>query len=245
MIEDREMIICLHGWLSTKARWRLLGEILHEDFDFRPIDLPGLHIDMFQGFLPKDITEIVELTFNTIEDLSPSGPVFLMGHSTGGFLALEIALKYPSFVKSLIFESLPLDLPFLTKLLTLPRLGSFLFNLFRKTRPIMVKFKKMRNPWNLMEGSPQDLLLRIEPQTLLQYLEAYRWYSPAKVAQEIKKPVLLIYGSKDRFVKHYQARKLNGAFENSYIHFLPKASHSPSVWYPQETACLIKEFIEK
>jgi proline iminopeptidase len=42
------------------------------------------------------------------------GDVNLLGHSWGGWLAIEYALTYPSFVKSLILESTVADIPHLT-----------------------------------------------------------------------------------------------------------------------------------
>lgn len=102
----RAVVALVHGFGEHGARYTYLAEALTgagyalSTFDHRGHGhSPGLrgHIDSFQEFLDD-----VAASLPGAQALAPAAPVFLMGHSMGGLIALDYAIRRPQGLAGVI-----------------------------------------------------------------------------------------------------------------------------------------------
>lgn len=94
---NRETVLLLHSGGFTSRQWRKLSELLVGDFDIIAPDLLGYGTSgpwpVGEPFHFRQDLEFIESKIET--------PVHIVGHSYGGFLALQLALKRPELVRSI------------------------------------------------------------------------------------------------------------------------------------------------
>lgn len=110
----RGVVALVHGFGEHGGRYTYLAEALTaggyalSTFDHRGHGRsPGLrgHIDHFQEFLDD-----VAASLPAARSFAPSAPLFLMGHSMGGLIALNFAIRHPQGLQGVI-ASAPLLAP--------------------------------------------------------------------------------------------------------------------------------------
>ena len=118
--EPRDTLICLHCSASSGRQWKALADSLADDLTVLTPDLLG-----YVERTPWPVGAALSLD-DEVEHLAPlitaqAGRIHLLGHSYGGAVALQIALRWPDRIKSLtLYEPvrfrLLLDRPALTPL---------------------------------------------------------------------------------------------------------------------------------
>ena len=99
-------IVLLHGYLESLNVWDSFAEKLHKNFQIIAIDLPGHgNSSVF------NITHSMELmaeTVNEVVNFLEIDKFTLIGHSMGGYVAMEYVAKYPQKIeKFCLFHSTP------------------------------------------------------------------------------------------------------------------------------------------
>jgi len=93
-------IVLLHGFLESKAIWEDFTEKLCCEFTIIAIDLPG------HGGSPViDGTHTMQLMAETVKavlDAESIHSTIIVGHSMGGYVALQFASDYPEIIKGLV-----------------------------------------------------------------------------------------------------------------------------------------------
>lgn len=94
----RETLICLHSSGSSGRQWAPIAAALSSRFDVITPDLLG-----YAGTRPwpTGTPASIDDEAATLAPLLNASPVHLFGHSYGGAVALQIALRWPGRVKSL------------------------------------------------------------------------------------------------------------------------------------------------
>jgi len=106
-------VVLLHATLSSKAQWTTLAQRLARRFQAIALDLHGYGDN--RGLTgPRDfaIDDEIDLVLARLDSvLGCNVPVHLVGHSYGGLVALQFALRHPMLVRSLtLYEPLVLSL---------------------------------------------------------------------------------------------------------------------------------------
>lgn len=103
----RATIVLLHGIGNTGAYWRMLEQYFPDDVRVISIDLLGF------GDSPKPEratynlrvqARSVAMTLMTLR----TGRIYVVGHSMGSLIAIELAKRYPLLVKGLVLCSPPI-----------------------------------------------------------------------------------------------------------------------------------------
>lgn len=104
-------VVLIHGSFSTSAAWkRVLKHLNQTLWKAIPLDLPGWGES---APLPDDVAPVdfEALAVESVVKQATSQAVHLVGHSSGGTVALAVALRHRVSVRSLtLFEPLPLSL---------------------------------------------------------------------------------------------------------------------------------------
>ena len=101
-----EVILCLHGFGSTKVMWRSFMAGLSDDYRIVSPEIPGLssRVDFVQGSFSK---HQIAHWLNDFLDAKGIDKVNLVGHAAGGIAAAYYTHKHPSRVSSLALINPP------------------------------------------------------------------------------------------------------------------------------------------
>ena len=97
---DRAPVVCLHSSSGSHSQWRTLGDALSARWH---VVAPDLHGHGRSPSWPAEASSTLHVdaaaVVQRVGDLSLG--VHLVGHSYGGAVAMQIALRYPQWVRSL------------------------------------------------------------------------------------------------------------------------------------------------
>lgn len=107
-------LILLHGWCDSGENWASTAAALKADFRCIVPDMRGCG----RSGMPRDHCYTSEALSNDVVDLCAALGVerpVLIGHSYGGYLAGELARRFPGFARGVIVEDQALELSGLSK----------------------------------------------------------------------------------------------------------------------------------
>jgi len=93
----RTRLILVHGSRVSGVQWSAHRRWLEPEFDVVTPDLPG-HGNDLAFTMPAAVDTIAQ----AVESALPGQPVVLVGHSLGGYVAMEYAAAYPSRLAGLV-----------------------------------------------------------------------------------------------------------------------------------------------
>ena len=204
--KPRATVVMLHGLGNTGRAWDEMIAKLPSDIRIIVIDLLGF------GKSPKPLKASYNVRIQarsvamTLMSLRLSGRVILVGHSMGSLISIELAKRYPLFIKGLVLCSPPL---YRTKK---ERVGAFmaaenlLTSIYSK-----VSIDATARPEYLLKLAKTAMLakitspsLEITEQTIAPYATALKAsiidQTSYRDIQEILPRVKIIYGTLDPFV---------------------------------------------
>lgn len=204
--EARAVILCVHGLGLHNGTWEPFGKAMTErGFAVYAIDVRGFGSWMeARGRERVDFAsclEDVRRTLKVIKRAHKSLPVFILGESMGGAIALRITAMYPDLVDGLI-SSVPAGDRF-NQTKTSIKVALRLIN--DPDKPFNVGegvVKQATKNQDLREAWLNDPLAKLEltPRELLQFDRFMK--GNRRSARKIKdKPVLMVQGSKDKLVR--------------------------------------------
>ncbi|EGR30718.1 hypothetical protein IMG5_124850 [Ichthyophthirius multifiliis] len=102
-------IVLLHGYGNTSLSYYKMIKDLSFKFDTYALDLLGMGLSSRPKYEINDIKETIEFFVESLElwrqKIKKQDKLVLVGHSFGGYMALNYALKYPQNVENLILLS--------------------------------------------------------------------------------------------------------------------------------------------
>ncbi len=199
--------LLLHGFTATPNVMRWMGEYLaREGHTVMGVRLPG------HGTHPRDLTRVRwQDWMHTVEDgyhmlRSACQHVFVIGHSTGGALALLLAAKLP--LQGVVGLSTLIKIPDEARFRTIRRLPYAvrmkIFRLYSRVKPFLAKGPPH---WYDTQAQQAYITYPVNPfhavLELRLLLEEMSLRLPAVTA-----PVLLIHSRGDRFVRPFNAERI-------------------------------------
>lgn len=203
--DSRGVLLCLHGFGLNSSSFTDFGErMAAQGYRTYALDVRGFGGWRVSGVQPTcdfdASVQDVRVALQALRSAYPGSPVYLLGESMGGALALKVASEFPDLMDGVI-ASVPSSERFDQKKnslrvgLRLLRAPNEEYDVSQKVVDKAVSKKSLRIAWI---SDPRNRL-SMSPRELLQF---DRFMNCAvKSSKHIKIPALLIQGCRDKLVR--------------------------------------------
>ncbi|NDJ59625.1 MAG: alpha/beta hydrolase [Chloroflexi bacterium] len=229
-------VLLLHGWLNSWALWRNTIEVLGRDFRLYALDFLGFGESGTQA-TEFSVNTYVQ-TVNQFMDRMGIVKAPLVGHSMGGTVALNAAIRYPEKVVKVIAIGSPIQGSSLSPLLKLAAYRGWiglgettpaLYTLFQSGfRP----FLRVYSYFMAKDGRALGAMLTADVSrlTVAPFFESVGTLRQTDLRPrlgELTMPVLGIYGKRDIIVDPKQSQVLRDCLPQSQIAWFEGSGHFP------------------
>lgn len=241
-------VVMLHGWGAFKELWWSTLRGLGRDHRCFALDFPG-HGDSPIG-RADTIEGLADAVATFCDDLG-LGAVVLMGHSMGGAVAAELALRRPELVRRLVLVDAAIDahlMPLYARVYLIPTFGWAVLRLSqlagRQVQPIGATVPHehgggLLRPW-LRRAS---YMAYFEPEGLHRiYRSLFSTQAGGRLAQ-IRAPTLVISGQFDGLVPTANSRRLARAIPGARYEEIIGAMHNPMDERPRSFERAVRAFL--
>jgi 3-oxoadipate enol-lactonase len=243
-------VVMLHGWGAFKELWWSTLLALGRDHRCFALDLPGHGASpLGRAASMGGLAEAVAAFCGALG----LARVTLIGHSMGGSVACELALRRPDLVERLVLVDAAIDarrMPGFSRTYLLPSYGWALFRLVllgaRISSPIGRRVPHVHGggwvrPW-LRRGS---YLAGFEPEPLHRLYRALFAAEAGDRLGRIAQPTLVISGQLDSLVPPSHSRRLAGRIPGARYVEIPGALHNPMDERPRAFEQALRAFLEQ
>ncbi|MBI4301731.1 MAG: alpha/beta fold hydrolase [Chloroflexi bacterium] len=247
-------LVLLHGLGGSHVSWRKNIEALAQSHRVYVPDLPG------HGYSDKPkIRYTLAFGVNFLRDFLQTQRIeraSLVGASTGGLVALEFALSYPSKVDKLVVvdsAGLGRELHWMLRLLSLPLVGEILARPRRSGVRWLLK-TMFYNPDLVSEELVEAIYqMRRQPEAKQALLRSLREGASLTGQRshilalerlpQIQSPALIVWGEHDRLMPVAHAYRAHSLIPNSQLHIFPDCGHAPYLERPEEFNQVVLDFL--
>jgi pimeloyl-ACP methyl ester carboxylesterase len=247
--EGREPVVLLHSGGMSSRQWRRLGEALAPKYDVIAPDFIGFGDNPAPpGDGPTDFHRDVDAITKRVEELGQ--PVHLVGHSYGGLIALLVAERHPSRIRSLTcYDPIAWGALHSTNdvegLADLLRVGST-----PVARDVtrgggeewfegFVDYWNGPGAWRAMAPAGRDAFLRVGRQVFWQVLSISDDRTPASAYAKIEAPTLFLTGEHTPIAARHTVATLTRTLPNARTERIAGAGHMGPITHADEVNRLI------
>ncbi|HZP55878.1 MAG TPA: alpha/beta hydrolase [Candidatus Saccharimonadales bacterium] len=223
-------VFIIHGWTYNLSKWiEFCKELEKDGHEAVQLRVPGLVAPGgARAWTIKDYVDWLR------EELKAEKSPIVVGHSNGGRIALNYAVKYPKHLQRLILiDSAGVPSP------------------MKKTKKAAIKLAKIGKPLASIPGSRWVFhktfggrdYYKAEPNmrvTMTNMLESDKQLDLSKVST----PVNIIWGENDTTTPLTMGKTMNQKISGSKLQVIGGAQHSPFFSHPKEVANIVSEIIE-
>ena len=245
-------LVLIHGFSSSTYTWKDTFDDLSEKYHVIAVDLKGF------GFSSKpDGDYSRRAQANLVADLLDQlnlGPVWVVGNSMGGEIALNLALFHRDRVLGLVLlDSGGISLPGTTSLtpwyIKIPLLGRALVAL-AMTSDRLVRDGLAKSYYDQSKISEDEIKYYYQPlgtrdgQFAATSARLQSGLYPIEdQLNKIRVPTLIIWGEDDQLIPVEAARVINSRIRGSRLIVLPNCGHVPQEELPQAASKAVMDFI--
>lgn len=225
-------LLFLHGGGGTHRHW---GKQIRglRDATLACLDLPGHGRSKGRG--RQSIEGYAELVAEFMAALALESPI-VVGHSMGGAIALDLALRYGAQIGGLVLVGTG------ARLRVMPSLLEGLREEFESTVDLLCRYLYGRLASEKMVRLGREEMLAIGPEVLLgDYLACDRFDVIDRLG-EVRLPTLVICGEEDQLTPLKYSRFLVDHIPGAGLVTIPEAGHMVMLEKPQETTDAIAGF---
>lgn len=236
-------VVLLHGWLESWNPWRGTMEALSRSYKAYALDFWGFGESGKQGgtFTVGDYVAMVDQFMERLGVVSAP----IIGHSMGGTVSLGVALDYPSRVERVAVVGSPIVGDGLALLLRLSARRS-LAGLFYRFFPLGSRILSpiYARDWQTWYKMFEKDLSRTTLESFHYSIASLRHTDLRPRMQEIKVPILGIYGRIDRIVNPNQRDVLAESAPTAEINYFEGSGHFPMLDEPEKFYQALVEFLD-
>ncbi len=238
-------ILILHGWGSCAKNWKKVKEILESKrIEVILPDLPGFGKNQKVNS-PLTTLDYVDWVKRFIKEKLNSN-FFLLGHSFGGKIAVNIMAQMPEKVCGLILVAPAI---FATKKTMKRKILKFFAKKYHSILKPFLKIKILQKIFNFSRKILYIYLLKnpyylkLTP-PMKKTFENVNKEDFSHLLPKIKCKSLLIFGKNDSLIPLREINLIKEQIPNCELKILPRVGHSPNLQIPEKLAKMIIEFIK-
>lgn len=227
-----QSLILLHGALGSSREWDQLKTMLPSEMQVFSPDFPG-HAGNPMPEAELSLGSLCSFLADYIENHIPSGPVVVIGHSLGGYVALKTALDGNSRIAGIVTLG--------TKLFWSPEIARRESGMLQH-KLLLEKVPKYAAALSLLHGEDHWISLLDQISALLHELGMTNPLSPDKAAM-LSIPVRVMLGDSDQMVSLEETLHFQKALGNSGLSILPNTPHPLTRANPSRLAFEVQDFL--
>jgi pimeloyl-ACP methyl ester carboxylesterase len=251
---QRESVICLHSSGASGRQWDAIASPLSTQFDVVTPDLLGYGArTTWPTGTPASLTDEAQ-ALAPLLDARPGG-VHLLGHSYGGAVALQMALRWPSRIKSLtLYEPVRFALLFGD-----PETAEVGDEIVRAGRRIGMMVLSGRNhaaaalfvdywsgdgAWDSMPQGRRDALAARMPKVHAEFESLFADRVPLAAYARLEMPVRLLRGDRSPLPPRMVVGRLGWQLPNVDVVTLAGLGHMGPLTHAQEVARALPQWLQ-
>ena len=224
-------IILIHGWTYSIERWLPVVDALNSK---------GLNIELLKvpGLSGEELSHawMIDNYVNWLKEIVGNDEVILIGHSNGGRIALNFAIKYPQLVeRTILIDSAGIPRTELSQ-----KLKRTVFKAAAKTGKVFTKSETAKKVMYRLSGvSDYKQASPVMQQTMKNLLQSDYNLDASKIST----PTSLIWGENDTATPFKDAKLLNSQIKNSSLKVIKGSGHAPHISHTQEVIDRLEEIL--
>jgi len=234
--KDRSFLVMVHGAGGISRVWQNQMGPLSRTVNVLALDLPG------HGNTPgpgrEHIRDYAEWTIHALESVFER-PVFLMGHSMGGAIILEVAHRRPEIARGIILASTG------SRLKVAPAFLEGLRDRFDETVDQMTQYAYApgAEPGVVREGA--NWIKQAGAPTVIGDFLACDRFDRRNDIDGIRLPCLIVCGDLDKLAPPALSRSIYEAIAGSTLEMIPDAGHTVMIENPHAFNGAVQEFLRE
>jgi pimeloyl-ACP methyl ester carboxylesterase len=244
-------LLCLHGIGASMIIYRRFTPLVSSEFRVTCLDFPGFGKSEKPRELTYGLDEQAQHLASAVEALGLKHPV-VIASSMGGAISMAAAVKAPDLFRGIVAlapATDPTRIP--TALLPMAKFGEALHRLNpEKTRYAIVKTVVAQVIARRELITPGLVALYFEPFRISElasaaFLKAFRLLADKRIPslfRELKTPLLIVRGLRDRLVKQSSCEDLHRIVPDSELITHPTAGHHSMEDEPEFIAEELRKF---
>jgi pimeloyl-ACP methyl ester carboxylesterase len=234
-------LVLVHGAGGTSAYWFNQFSELSKKLRVVTIDLPS-HGKSERLKRKPSIGLYAEHVVDFMNQLN-LGEVTVLGHSMGGVVAQQIALKHPKILRKLIIVDSAAKFGVQHDLVNSMRSGADFDPIEFASRFFSPKTLRKADILSLLQQMTQGMITSFDPSVLADDFELTGKVDLRRRLNEIAIPTLIVHGADD-IVPLQSARFLHENIKGSILEIVPDAGHLVMIEKPNEFNEIILRFVE-
>jgi pimeloyl-ACP methyl ester carboxylesterase len=237
-----EPLLIIHGFMASSIEFTEISSVLSKDFKVISVDLIGFGKSDKRPQLDYSKTNMADLISLLMKKKGLMN-YNVLGHSMGGEVAMNLALKHEEDVKSLILVSsvgwihvsrIPLPPFILERFFLMYYLQKFFYRFcfYNKTFFDTYKFERIYHRNSIISGK-----------TLYSFSRKNDRNKRVCLVGLIKCPTLILWGSHDKIVPISNAYKFKKNIANSTLRIFENSGHLPYMEEQEKFLYEVKQFI--
>lgn len=210
-------VLFIHGIGNSGIAWNEVVTKLPKDIRVVTIDLLGFGDSPSPKWAVYNAKTQANSVIATLFKLRMAGPVVVVGHSLGSLVAIEVAKRYPLFVKALILCSPPLYKASRSERKLLPHTDSVLKDIYKSVQKhpeqfvrlsaIAMKYNLVNRAFNVTQDNVASYMAALEASIINQ--------TSIRDAKKLKVPTRIIRGTLDPSVINRNLKEV--ALSNKHV----------------------------
>ena len=233
-----EPLLFLHG-ADGLTEWPEILDDLAQNFDVIVPDLPGFGLSEAPAFV-DDISDVAYLLMDMLEQMNLSG-VRVVGHSLGGWAALEMAVRSCERIRSLALIA-----PAGIHVKGSPKADIYMIDPDEQARLAYADAELGA------AAAARAVVSKHQNQAILNRIASARlgWnprlYNPRleRWLHRVSKPTMIVWGDTDRIIPPVYADAFGGFMPAAQVVKITSAGHLPHVEKRAEVGALLRDFLK-
>jgi pimeloyl-ACP methyl ester carboxylesterase len=223
--EEKDSLVFIHGAGGNWTSWYLQRDYFSRDFNCFIMELPGHGAAQGQG--AQEVKSYALWIMGALEELEVTNP-FLIGHSMGGAVAMDLALRFPTLSKGLVLVGTG------AKLRVLPHILDEIKEDFPHAVESVCEITFAKNAPKEMLRVATAEMLKTSPDVLHGDFSACDRFDIMEEVGGIDAPTLIICGDQDALTPIKYSRYLAERIAGSRLEVIEGAGHMVMLERPEQ-----------